>query len=74
MYLRIEVVPDAKKEFVEKKEEGRWLVSIREPAERNLANKRLRELVARELSVPLAQVRILTGHRARVKMISVTDT
>ena len=71
MYLRITVVPGAKKESVEKLSENKWVLSVKEPAEHNLANTRVCTLVARELGVAPSDVRILTGHRARVKMISV---
>lgn len=71
MYLRITVTPGAKKEFLEKLSPNKWLVSVKEPAEHNLANTRVCTLIARELSVPPSDIRILTGHHSRVKMISV---
>ncbi len=70
MYLKVFVTPSAKREKVEEKGET-LLISVKEPAERNMANTRVRELVAAKLKVPLAKVRILTGHRSRAKMISV---
>jgi len=70
MYLRVEVMPGAKKESL-KKDGEKWRISVREPAEQNRANKRVCELIAYELSVSVAQVRILTGHHARGKMISI---
>jgi uncharacterized protein YggU (UPF0235/DUF167 family) len=70
MYLKVFVTPGAKREVI-KEEKERWLISVREPAERNLANDRVRAVVAGRLGVPLAKVRILTGHRSRGKMISV---
>ncbi len=73
MYLKVEVTPGAKKESL-KKGGGKWQISVREPAERNLANTRVRELIALDAGVPVARVRILTGHHSRVKMISITDT
>lgn len=70
MYLKVIVTPGAKRELI--KEEGETLhISVREPAERNLANTRVRALIAARLGVPLGSVRILTGHRSRAKMISV---
>lgn len=72
MYIRIEVNPGARKESVHK-EEGKWQISVREKAEGNRANIRVRELVAQELSMPFNRVRILTGHHSRSKMISIVD-
>lgn len=71
MYLRITVTPGAKKEVVQKLSENRWLMWVKEPAEHNLANARVCTLIARELGIPPPDVRILTGHHSRVKMISV---
>ena len=71
MYLRITACPGAKREEVVKEKESAWRISVREPAEQNRANERVRTLIACELSVPVSSVRILTGHHARTKMISV---
>lgn len=71
MYLKVFVTPDAKKEKVEEK--GELLaISVREPATGNRANTRVREIIAEREGVPVAKVRILTGHRSRAKMVSVS--
>ena len=71
MYIKVFVTPDAKREKVEKK--GEMLtISVREPALGNRANNRVREIVAELFKVSLGKVRILTGHRSRGKMLSVT--
>ena len=72
MYLKVFVTPDAKHEKVEEKD-GTLLILTREPASANRANLRVREIVATRLKKPLGQVRILTGHRSRSKMISIID-
>lgn len=74
MYLRITVAPNARKEFVEKISENKWLIAVKEPAEHNQANNRVRTLIARELHILPSDVRILTGHHGRVKIISVDIT
>lgn len=72
MYLKVFVTPDAKREKVE--EVGDTLrISVREPATGNQANTRVREVIALRVGKPLGKVRILTGHRSRVKMISISD-
>jgi uncharacterized protein YggU (UPF0235/DUF167 family) len=71
MYLKIFVTPGAKREKVEEKGET-LLISVREPATGNRANTRVREIIARQQGVPLGNVRILTGHRSRAKMVSVS--
>jgi len=71
MFIRIYATPDSKRETLTKESSDAWRISVREPAQSNFANDRVRELVARELGVPLASVRILTGHHARSKLLSV---
>jgi len=45
---------------------------VREPAQRNMANTRVRELVAAFFAVPASSVIISAGHRARKKRVVVT--
>ena len=71
MFIKVFVTPGAKKEKVEKKGDA-LAISVREPAVQNFANTRVRELVAARFKAPVGNVRILTGHRSRAKMISVT--
>ena len=71
MYIKVFVTPDAKRERVEEKGEI-LAISVREPATGKRANTRVREIIAWRQGVPLGKVRILTGHRSRAKMVSVT--
>lgn len=73
MYISVRVVAGAKQERVEVLPRGRLKVWVKAPAERNLANKRVRELVAAHLKLPLAQVRLLSGHTSPSKIFSVDD-
>jgi len=72
MYLKVFVTPNAKKERVEEREET-LVIMVREPASANRANTRVREIIAEREGVPVNKVRILTGHRARGKMISISS-
>lgn len=72
MYIKVFVTPGAKKEKVEEKGET-LLISVREPAMGNRANDRVRELIALREGKPLGKVRILTGHRSRAKMVSISS-
>ncbi len=69
-YLRVRVTAGAKKETIEATERG-FRISVREKAEENRANTRVRELIADELGVPLVRVRIVSGHHAPSKMITI---
>ncbi|PIR44757.1 MAG: hypothetical protein COV10_02635 [Candidatus Vogelbacteria bacterium CG10_big_fil_rev_8_21_14_0_10_51_16] len=73
MYLHVKVTPKAKEESLIRKDGSHWLVCVREPAERNLANRRVCALVARELEVAVAQVRIINGHNSPSKLISIQE-
>lgn len=73
MYISVTVVAGAKVEKVEALPKGRLKVWVKAPAERNLANKRVRELVARQLQMPLAKVRLLSGHTSPSKIFSVDE-
>ncbi len=70
MYLKVIVNPGAKKEKVEEIKNG-LKISVREPAQRNLANTRVCELVALRFKVPFSAVRILSGHRSPHKLLSI---
>lgn len=72
MYLKVFVSPSAKRESVSEKGEA-LMISVKEPPQGNHANKRVRELVALRLKVPLAKVRILSGHHTRAKMLSIHE-
>ncbi|MFA5745134.1 MAG: DUF167 domain-containing protein [Candidatus Paceibacterota bacterium] len=78
MYIKVFVIPDAKREIVTENSStklgagGETLaISVREPASGNRANLRVREIIAEREKVPVGKVRILTGHHSRVKMISI---
>jgi uncharacterized protein YggU (UPF0235/DUF167 family) len=71
MYIRVRVQAGAKNEAITLKKEGWYAVAVREPAERNLANTRVRELLAAELSVPVSAVRLIGGHTSPSKVFSI---
>lgn len=71
MYVRVRVTPHAKKELVTIVAPTELQISVREPRERNLANMRVRELVARHFGVDVKKVHLIAGHRSIVKMFSI---
>jgi len=73
MYCKVKVVPAAKKESFVKKSEDHFNVSVKEPAERNLANRRVLELVAEHFKVPYGKVRLVSGHHSPSKIFRVDD-
>lgn len=73
MYISVRVVAGAKEERVELLPKGRLKIWVKVPAQRNLANKRVLELVAEHLHVPLARVRLISGHTSPSKLFSIEE-
>ena len=72
MHIRVNARPGAKKELVERLSADKYDISVREPAERGMANGRIRTLLARELGLPESSVRMISGHQGTHKIFSVT--
>ena len=72
MYIRVKVVAGAKNEFVKKLKEDHFLISVKEPAARNLANRRVAEILSAHFGPPpRAKVRLVSGHRSPSKIFRV---
>lgn len=69
--VRVKVWPDAGEEYLEEGKKGGLEIFVREPPVDNRANKRVCALVARHYKVPVKNVRIVSGHRTRGKILSV---
>ncbi len=71
MHIKVKVTPDSKKERVIKESDISYKIQVKEPAERNMANTRVRQLLADELGLQKGKVKIISGHRSLSKMFSV---
>lgn len=71
MYIKVKTTPNARKEIIEKKGEETFFISVKEPAQRNRANKRVLELIARYFKIPIGKVHIVNGHRHPTKLLSI---
>ncbi len=69
--IRVKVIPDAKKEFVEEGKVGHLLVSVRAPRKEGKANERVRELAAKHFGVPVENVRIVRGKDQSSKTLEI---
>ena len=72
-YIHVKVTAGARRESWKRKSEDHFEVSVREKAERNLANARILELVADHFKIPVNKVRIVNGHRHPSKLLIVED-
>ncbi len=70
-YIHVKVMPGAGRESLKEKSKDHFEVSVREKAERNMANKRVVELMALHFKVPVNKVRIINGHRSPSKLLVV---
>ena len=71
MYIKVKVLAGAKKEEIEKKKDNSFVISVKEPAERNLANTRIKEIIAVIYAINTKSVRIISGHQSPNKILSV---
>ncbi len=71
MYIKVRVYPKSKKEkFVELKENS-FEIKVKEKAERNMANKKVIELLARNFEIAENKIKIINGHHSPSKLLSI---
>ncbi len=72
-YIHVKVMAGARKEFFRRKSKDHFEVSVKEKAERNMANTRVLELVASHFKIPVNKIRIVNGHRHPSKLLVIED-
>ncbi|OGI60873.1 hypothetical protein A2814_03040 [Candidatus Nomurabacteria bacterium RIFCSPHIGHO2_01_FULL_38_19] len=70
-YVHVKVTAGARKESFKQKSEDHFEISVKEKAQKNMANTRVLELVAEYFKVSKAKVRIINGHKHPSKLIVV---
>jgi len=70
MYIKVKVTAGAKKEKVKEIWSARFEVSVKEKAERNMANRRIIEIFENHFKA-WKKVKIISGHQSRSKMLSI---
>jgi len=71
MRIRVKVNPGSKSEGVRLLEPGFYQVRTRAPAEDGRANRRVLELLAARLAVPVDRLTIVAGHASPLKVVDV---
>ena len=74
MYIKVFVKTNARKESFVQKSKDHFEASVKEKAERNMANTRVLKLVAGHFNVPVSRVRIVNGHKHPSKLIVVEES
>ena len=72
-YIHVAVTVGAKKESLKKIKDDHFKISVKEKAERNLANTRVLELVAENFNISKNKVRIVNGHHHPSKLLVIED-
>ena len=70
-YIHVKVTAGAGKESFKKKNEDHFEISVKEKAERNMANIKIVELLAEHFKIPISKVRIINGHKHPSKLLIV---
>jgi len=73
MYIHVAVTAGAKKEIFKQKSKDHFTISVKEKAERNMANARVLEIVAEHFKIPQNKVRIVNGHRHPSKLLVIEE-
>jgi uncharacterized protein YggU (UPF0235/DUF167 family) len=71
MNVKVRVRANARRETLETRTKTSFIVSVREKAEGNAANHRVVELIAEHFGVPHKAVRVVRGHHAPSKTLSI---
>ena len=71
MYVKVKVKAGAKEDKMTLIKKDSFDISVKAPAERNLANKKVVELVRKYFKVYNGDVRIVSGHHSASKILSV---
>lgn len=69
MYLHLKVKTEAKREEVRQVSSDHYEISIKEKAVRNMANKKILEILA--TLFPNKQIRIINGHHSPSKLVAI---
>jgi hypothetical protein len=69
MKIKIKAKPNSKEEKIEKISELEYIVSVKEPPVKGLANKAIIEALADYFNIPKYQIRIISGFTSRDKII-----
>lgn len=71
MFVKVRAKPGAKKEQVLEMSRYELAIHVREPAQQNLANRRIIEILAERFSVPARSIQMLSGFRSPNKIFSI---
>jgi len=71
MKIFVKAKPNLKQEKVEKVDEQNYIVSVKEPPKKGKANNAIRNALAVYFKIGSSNVRIVSGHSSRNKIIEI---
>ena len=69
--IKVRAKTGAKRESLTVVNESTLVIEVKDKPERNLANKRIVELLAAHLNISTSKIRIIKGHRTPSKTLSI---
>lgn len=72
--VKIKVIPNAKRQKLEKLPDGSFKVYLTVPPIEGRANKALIKLLAKEFGVSKSKVEIIRGKKGKEKVVKILDT
>ena len=69
--INVKAKPNSKHEKVEKVDEQNYIVSVKEPPKKGKANNAIRNALAVYFKIGSSNVRIVSGHSSRNKIIEI---
>lgn len=73
MFLKIKVIPKSKINKIIKETDGSYKIKITTAPEQGRANKKVLELLAQELNVPLSHLEIIHGLTKQKKLVRINN-
>ena len=73
-YVKALVSTGSKKDNIIKKNKDTFVISVKEKPEKNMANKKVLDLLASHFGIPVNKIRIINGHHHPHKLLVVEDS
>ncbi len=73
MKIKVKVKPNAKKNEVKRIEEDFYEVRVTVVPEKGKANKKVIELLSKELKVPKSRIKLIRGETSKEKIFEIED-
>ena len=73
MLIHVKIHPSSKEDKIVQKNDTSFIVYVKDPAEGNMANRKMVLLVADKFNIIKSKVRIVTGHHQPSKILEILD-